>query len=133
MLAIFGLLVLEYSLRTYKRRDRLSHDAVALWNQLSFKLFCGAVIVAYFTILIRCIYRIPELLGGWGGALMRVEIEFILLEGVMIVLTVAAQTAFHPGYCFPALANTMGKKAKHSKIECMSETEMEMLGRGETA
>ena len=128
MLVIFGLLVVEYSVRTYKRRDRLSHDALALWDNRRFKFFCGAVVVAYVTIFVRCVYRIPELLGGWGGELMRVEIDFIILEGVMIVLTVIAQTVFHPGFCFPALANTMGKKYKHSKVASLSDTEMEILG-----
>ncbi|CAO2647695.1 Nn.00g086170.m01.CDS01 [Neocucurbitaria sp. VM-36] len=133
VLAIFGFLVTEYSVRTYKRRDRLSHNALALWDNRRFKFFCGAVVVAYVTIFVRCIYRIPELLGGWGGELMRVEIDFIILEGVMIVLTVLAQTIFHPGLCFPALANTMGKKHQQSKLTSMSDTEVEMLGRGETA
>lgn len=62
---------------------------------------------------------------------MRVEIDFIILEGVMIVLTVIAQTVFHPGFCFPALANTMGKNNQHSKVASLpmvSDTEMHMLG-----
>lgn len=57
-------------------------------------------------------YRIPELLGGWGGELMQEEVEFIILEGAMIAITVLAQTVFHPGLCFPPLGNTFGKK-KH--------------------
>jgi hypothetical protein len=77
------------------------------------------------------VYRIPELLGGWGGELMRNELEFILLEGVMIALTVTAQTVFHPGLCFPALGNTMGQQ-KYVKAST-SETEMGMLEPGETA
>ncbi|KAF1837331.1 RTA1-domain-containing protein [Decorospora gaudefroyi] len=126
VLAFFGLLVLEYSIRTYRRRDQLSTSALDLWSNLRFKLFCGAVLIAYTTILVRCVYRIPELLGGWGGDLMRMENEFILLEGVMIALTVLAQTVFHPGLCFPALANTVGKKAGYVK-ESGSETQIEML------
>jgi hypothetical protein len=35
---------------------------------------------------------------------MREEVEFIILEGAMIVIAVAALTVFHPGYCFPVLA-----------------------------
>ncbi|EMD60833.1 hypothetical protein COCSADRAFT_192685 [Bipolaris sorokiniana ND90Pr] len=111
-LALFGLLVLEYSIRTYRRRDRLSPSALALWENRRFKFFCSAVIVAYVTILVRCVYRIPELLGGWGGELMQEEVEFIILEGAMIAITVLAQTVFHPGLCFPPLGNTFGKK-KH--------------------
>lgn len=131
MLAIFAVLVLVYSFRTYRRRDQLSTSALALWSNRRFKFFCGAVVVAYITIFIRCVYRIPELLGGWGGELMRIELEFIILEGVMIALTVLAQTLFHPGLCFPALGNTIGKR-KHTNGS-MSEVEVEMLEQGESA
>ncbi|KAF1842546.1 RTA1-domain-containing protein [Cucurbitaria berberidis CBS 394.84] len=134
VLVVFGLLVVEYSVRTYKRRDQLTHSALELWGNRRFRFFCGAVVVAYVTIFIRCVYRIPELLSGWGGPLMRVETDFIVLEGIMIVLTVAAQTIFHPGFCFPALANTFGKKQNHSKVTSVSDSEVEMFGRrGETA
>ena len=129
MLVIFGLLVLEYSIRTYRRRDRLSVKALELWSNRRFKCFCGAIIVAYTGILVRCVYRIPELLGGWGGELMQEETEFIVLEGVMIVITVLAQTVFHPGLCFPALGNTIGKRKQAQGSG--SETDVEMLEQGE--
>lgn len=127
VLVIFAALVTEYAIRTYKRRDQLSPSALALWANSKFRLFAGAVVVSYFGILIRCIYRIPELIEGWGGSLMREEVDFIVLEGVMIVITVAAQTIFHPGIFFPALANTFGKKEKSSKS--VSDSEVEMFGR----
>lgn len=74
-----------------------------------FRLFIGAIFMAYLTIFVRCVYRIPELFGGWGGELMRVESEFIALEGWMIVVAVLCLTAFHPGYCFPAMS---GRKVR---------------------
>jgi hypothetical protein len=77
-------------------------------------------------ILIRCAYRIPELVGGWGGELMRIEIEFIILEGVMIALAVVCQTVFHPGLYFPALASAP-KGQKHQKLKNVEDTEMEPL------
>lgn len=76
----------------------------------------------------RCIYRIPELLGGWGGELMQAETEFIILEGVMIAIAVLAQTVFHPGICFPVLGNTIGKR-KNAKGS-LSDTHVEMLEQG---
>jgi hypothetical protein len=61
--------------------------------------------------------------------LMRNEAEFIALEGVMIVLSVAALTIFHPGYCFPALASTIGKNKKLSQEKSIDETsDVEMIG-----
>ena len=46
------------------------------------KIFGSMAILAYFTVLIRCIYRLPEMAGGWGNALMRNETEFLLLDGM---------------------------------------------------
>lgn len=63
---------------------------------------------------------------GWGGELMRIESEYIALESVMIMLTVLAQTMFHPGFCFPALANTFGKKQNFEQTN-LSRTEMNTL------
>ncbi|KAJ4986602.1 rta1 domain-containing protein [Stagonosporopsis vannaccii] len=107
VLIAFGYLVAEYCMRTYRRRDQLSMDALLLWNNGRFKLFCGSTVVAYVAILIRCIYRIPELNDGWGGKVMRDETDFIVLESVMITIAVAAQTLFHPGFCFPAFGKKM--------------------------
>jgi hypothetical protein len=44
---------------------------------------------------------------------MREEVEFIVLEGAMIVVAVTALTVFHPGYCFPVLAT--GKRSEGLK------------------
>ena len=46
------------------------------------KLFGWLIFLAYITVLIRCIYRLPEMAGGWGNALMRNEKEFLLLDGM---------------------------------------------------
>jgi hypothetical protein len=127
VLVIFGILVVEYGTKTYRRHDRLSVSALELWDTRRFRYFCGAIVAAYITILIRCAYRIPELLGGWGGELMRIEIEFIILEGAMICITVTVMTVFHPGICFPALGNTMGKKQGSYVKANGSEAEIEML------
>lgn len=50
------------------------------------KLFGAVVCLAYFTVLIRCIYRLPEMAGGWGNPLMRNEKEFLLLDGMYVYL-----------------------------------------------
>lgn len=128
VLAVFALLVLEYAIRTYRRRNELSPAALSLWASTKFRLFCGALITAYVGILIRCIYRIPELLGGWANELMRNEVDFIILEGIMILVTVIAQTAFHPGIFFPALGGTLFNK-KSQKGSSVTESEVEMGSR----
>ncbi|ORY04386.1 RTA1 like protein-domain-containing protein [Clohesyomyces aquaticus] len=68
------------------------------------KIFAAMVTLAYTTILIRCIYRLPEMAGGWGNALMRNEREFLLLDGMMLAIACVALTVFHPAYFFPPFA-----------------------------
>jgi hypothetical protein len=127
ILSVFGFLLVEYTIRTYRRRDQLSPSALSLISNLKFRLFAGGVIVAYLGILTRCVYRIPELSGGWRNELMRNEPEFIALEGVMITLAVLTLTVFHPGFCFPALGNTIGKKRSEKTIP--DDSSAEMMGR----
>lgn len=127
ILSIFGCFLVEYILRTRKRQDHVSADAMALFHNTYFRCFFGAIIVAYVTIFARCVYRIPELTGGWRSELMRNEPEFIALEGVMIVLAVGALTIFHPGYCFPALANTIGKNKRVAR-KSLADSDVEMIG-----
>ncbi|KAJ4400631.1 hypothetical protein N0V91_008568 [Didymella pomorum] len=68
------------------------------------KLFAAVVSLSYITVLIRCIYRLPEMAGGWGNPLMRNEKEFLLLDGMMIGIACVCLTVFHPGFFFPPFA-----------------------------
>ena len=128
ILAFFGYFLVEYAIRTRRRRDQLSAESMRLFNSKPFRCFIFAVATAYLGIFIRCVYRIPELTGGWRSELMRNEVEFIVLEGVMIVISVGVLTVFHPGYCFPALGNTIGKSKKAPRGKSVDESsDMEMV------
>lgn len=76
ILSVFGYLLSEYTLRTYRRREKLSMAATEILRSMKFRLFVGAIMTAYLAIFTRCVYRIPELTGGWGNELMRNEPEF---------------------------------------------------------
>ncbi|KAF4990917.1 hypothetical protein FDECE_14202 [Fusarium decemcellulare] len=68
------------------------------------KTFARVLVIAYLLVLVRCIYRIPELAGGWGNALMRIEKEFLVLDGLMMALATLLLTVFYPSYYFPPFA-----------------------------
>ncbi|KAJ4411606.1 hypothetical protein N0V91_001391 [Didymella pomorum] len=101
-LTFFGYFLGEYLVRTYRHRNEIGCDGIELLHDRKFQLFVGAIITA-----------IPELSDGWRSEIMRDEVEFIVLEGAMIVTAVAALTVFHPGYCFPVLAT--GKRSEGPK------------------
>lgn len=113
-LSFFGYFFGEYLFRTYRHRNEIAAEDVGLLCNNKFRLFIFAVVTAYLAILVRCAYRIPELSGGWRSELMRDEVEFIVLEGAMIVSAVASLTMFHPGFCFPALAEGRCSEAPKS-------------------
>ncbi|KAF4629707.1 hypothetical protein G7Y89_g8438 [Cudoniella acicularis] len=120
-MSVCGLLVLDFFLsRRRARTNQLksetelevtdqSLEAPRLLNDvhtrspLRFRIFCWAIGFAFLTILIRCIYRIPEMAGGWGNPRMRDENVFLGLDGTMVALASIAFTVAHPGFMFPPM------------------------------
>ncbi|OJJ40068.1 hypothetical protein ASPWEDRAFT_100378 [Aspergillus wentii DTO 134E9] len=99
-MTICGLLGLEFFIRVY-RRGPGTPDEKSLENGYqtkSIKTIIIAEVITYFTVLIRCIYRIPEMAGGWGNPLMQKEDEFLVLDGMMIAIAVVSFTVCHPGF-----------------------------------
>lgn len=86
----------------------LANDALTR-SPLRFKIFCWAIGFSFFTILIRCVYRIPEMAGGWGNPRMRDEPVFLGLDGAMVAMASIAFTVAHPGLMFPPMRK--GKKS----------------------
>ena len=81
-LIVFGILAYDYFARVFKHRDQMNPTAVEIVQDSRTKYFSVAVLLAFTALLIRCIYRIPELSGGWANNVMRDETDFIVLDGV---------------------------------------------------
>ena len=84
-LLIFGGLATRYTMKAYQDRFQFSQSTVALLYDARFRLFVLSLVVAYTTILTRCIYRIAELAGGWGNSIMQKENEYIVLDSVYVL------------------------------------------------
>ncbi|KAL4926414.1 RTA1 domain-containing protein [Aspergillus undulatus] len=97
-----GVLAAEFfwRVRRYEGPGSFSEKSV---GHRSIHLILFGEIFAYVTVLIRCIYRIPEMAGGWGNPLMQKENEFLVLDGMMIALGVLSLTVFHPSFFLPSL------------------------------
>ncbi len=72
VLAAFGGLAGDYLFRAGKyfrggNVDAEHRAGAALWVEKKFQTFIWAMGVAYASLLIRCIYRIAEMAGGWGN------------------------------------------------------------------
>ncbi|KAH6897184.1 RTA1 like protein-domain-containing protein [Thelonectria olida] len=62
--------------------------------------FFGGLSASILLILTRCIFRVAELQDGYDGDLIKHEVPFIILEGVVIVLAALALCFGHPGLVF---------------------------------
>ncbi|KAF3359613.1 Importin subunit beta-3 [Verticillium dahliae VDG1] len=82
---------------------------VDYWVRVRRWFVCG-IAGAFTAIIIRCVYRIVEMAGGWGNHIMQDEISFMILDATLVLVAVSLLTAFHPGIFFPQMAGT--RKAK---------------------
>lgn len=64
------------------------------------KYFCWSLVAAYVAVLIRCIYRIPEMEAGFGSDLMKHEASFLILDGLMLLIACGLLTICHPIFLF---------------------------------
>ncbi|KFY32341.1 hypothetical protein V493_00289, partial [Pseudogymnoascus sp. VKM F-4281 (FW-2241)] len=104
-----GLLVALYIFR-YKKAAKLGTPTTEkneynAGENRKLRLFCIAIAIAYITILTRCVYRLPEMSGGWGNPLMQNELEFLILDGAMIAIATLVMTIFHPAFYLPGMSS----------------------------
>ncbi|KAH8586405.1 RTA1 like protein-domain-containing protein [Bisporella sp. PMI_857] len=120
-MAVCGILAVDYTQRLYRRqsKEEQSQRVPSLKGPRAFTFYMCCTTTAFVTILIRCIYRIPEMAGGWGNELMRNEAEFMILDGCMIAVAAILMTVAFPGAYFPSISN----RASNRLHEPMNETE----------
>ncbi|KAK4609609.1 Efflux pump himE [Fulvia fulva] len=71
-----------------------------------FPAFMIGLALATVVIEIRSIYRVAELWGGFSGKLWNDEVDFMVLDGVMMAIAVVLLTLFHPGIAFAGQWNS---------------------------
>lgn len=82
----------------------LSAEAQVLLADTECKLFAAGLVLAFITIFTRGCYRIAEMVGGWANTIMQNETDFVVPDGVMVLVVSLCLTILHPGFCFPGLA-----------------------------
>lgn len=58
------------------------------------------LVIAIACILIRSVYRVIELQGGFQSAVASNEVLFMILEGPMVIISTSLLTIYHPGFVF---------------------------------
>jgi hypothetical protein len=116
-LATFGLLASLYLVRLNKHWNTLTPQARTIGQSTRTHVFVAAIVIAYLTIVVRCIYRIPELAGGYRNEVYMNQTEFIILEGVMISIAAVMLSFIHPGFFFPMLSGHERRKQERANPE----------------
>ncbi|KAL6872789.1 RTA1 like domain-containing protein [Trichoderma novae-zelandiae] len=114
VLVAFGVLSADYLVRVRKymaRPEAKGTEGWKLWHDADFNKFRYAISGAFVVILIRCIYRIAEMAGGWGNKIMQDQTSFLVLDSSLIFIATFLLTFFHPGIFFPAMRRDR-RKAK---------------------
>lgn len=119
-LLVFATLTTIYLVRVWRSRQQLSPGALAVIHSKSSQFFAAGILVAFITVFIRCVYRIPEMSGGWESAVMQDETDFIVLDGVMITIAVLALTVCHPRQCVPDLWRRGGSARSPSETKSVA-------------
>jgi len=90
------------------------------------KAFFAGLVAAIVLILTRCAYRVAELKDGYSGDMIRHEIPFIILEGVMIVLASMALMWGHPGLAIKdSVGRPMSKYTDNNSVESRQKIPMQ--------
>ncbi|MCJ1307055.1 hypothetical protein MMC25_000701 [Agyrium rufum] len=132
-LLVFAALSTDFFLSVRKNVASLHPEATALRSSTRFNTFLTLIGLAFITVFIRCVYRIPELADGWASSIMQNETLFIVLDGVMISTAALALTVGHPGFMFPQMkTNRTEKREKKASMgtTVASESDIEKAEEG---
>lgn len=89
----------------------------------------AALWIATILILVRSIYRVIELQGGFKGAVASNEAAFMIFEGPMIILAVFFLTIFHPGPAFAGKWSTATWSLRQKKMNEKVPSTHELMGK----
>jgi len=81
-LLIFGVMAGLYAHNVSRDRHALGPAALSLLRSRQLRKFVFAMSLAYLVILIRCVYRIGEVSGGWKNSISRNQVGFMILDGL---------------------------------------------------
>ncbi|KAK1716714.1 hypothetical protein CaCOL14_011683 [Colletotrichum acutatum] len=112
---------LEFLWRVKKNPEMRNPEFTDLVNSKRYKLFLFALFGATAFLFIRTVFRSVELSEGFGGKLANQEVEFMILDGTMIILACSCLTIFHPGYGFGKRWNEAKFRFRTSKSKINQE------------
>ncbi|KAK1967911.1 RTA1 like protein [Colletotrichum sublineola] len=111
----FSACSLEFLWRVRKNPEMRNPEFIDLVNSKRFKMFLIALFGATACLFVRTVFRSVELSEGFSGKLANQEVEFMVLDGVMIILACLCLSIWHPGNGFGGRWNEAKFRFRNSK------------------
>ncbi|KAI0034886.1 RTA1 like protein [Vararia minispora EC-137] len=101
-LLLFTALAVEFLWRYLSDKPLRKSGSLAVHGPLSLRLrwLIHGMSIMLGLFLIRSLYRVVELSGGWGGPMLDVQWAFCVFDATMILLAMATLNVLHPGWLF---------------------------------
>ncbi|RSL51444.1 hypothetical protein CEP54_011403 [Fusarium duplospermum] len=126
----FSACSLEFFWRVRRNTELRNPEFADLVQSKKFKMFLFALFGATACLFIRTVFRSVELSEGFAGKLANQEIEFMILDGVMVILACISLTIFHPGVGFGKRWNEAGFRFRTSKARIDQEETPQTMSSG---
>ncbi|KAF5009328.1 hypothetical protein FDECE_4426 [Fusarium decemcellulare] len=117
----FSACSLEFFWRVRKNPELRNPEFMDLVTSKRFKTFLFALFGATAFLFVRTVFRAVELSEGFAGKLANQEVEFMILDGVMVILACISLTVCHPGPGFGYRWNEAGFRFRTSKAKAHME------------
>ncbi|KAJ7219802.1 RTA1 like protein-domain-containing protein [Mycena haematopus] len=99
VIIIFTILACDFSLRYMRKKPIPSRTTGTPRGPFTMRLKFMLAALAFSTtvLVVRSVYRLIELSGGWDGHVIRTEVYFNVLDGGMVTLAIFTLNFVHPG------------------------------------
>ncbi|KAJ7300812.1 RTA1-like protein, partial [Mycena albidolilacea] len=118
VIIVFTVLALDFTQRYIRDRPVRAGGPSRGAFTPHLKIMFSALAFSTTVLIIRSIYRLIELSGGWTGRIIRTEVYFNVLDGGMVTLAIFTLNFVHPGvFLRPAPSKSMGSEIKLQSVQ----------------
>ncbi|ESZ96663.1 hypothetical protein SBOR_2922 [Sclerotinia borealis F-4128] len=96
----FGLLHADFKVQVRAYPEQLNAYTENTRSSRRFRFFYAALPLAFLGVGVSVVYRMAVLGQGWGMGMMKNEVAFVCLEGIIVAIAGSGLSLLHPGYVF---------------------------------
>jgi len=112
----------QLALAIRRHPEKINTEYAEMRQSKRFRFFLCSIGVCTIAILIRCSYRVAELSDGFNGSIANNEVEFMILDGMLMSIVIILLTVAHPGFILGPMWKAGGFHLRGSKNAVRKET-----------